>query len=98
MKNNLHFLLNVVLLLVFTNFTYSAFSQGQGQTPIHFKMGGNNSSNTTEQLGLKTNSDLSIITADTTRMEITKEGDVKIRKDVFLEKHLGLSNDKRLLV
>ncbi|HET6243773.1 MAG: hypothetical protein H0V01_15025 [Bacteroidetes bacterium] len=97
MKNNLHFLLNVVLLLLFTNFTYNAFSQGQGQPPIHFKMGGNISSNTTEQLGLKTNSDLSIITADTTRVEITKEGDVKIRKDIFLDKLIGLPNEKRLI-
>ncbi|MDQ3190255.1 MAG: hypothetical protein M3Q58_01535 [Bacteroidota bacterium] len=60
-------------------------------------MGGNNSANTSEQIGLKTDSDLSIITADTSRMEITREGDVKIKKDFYLEKHLGLINERRLI-
>ncbi|HET6245102.1 MAG TPA: hypothetical protein VFF35_11350, partial [Bacteroidia bacterium] len=70
--------------------------QGQGNPGPFFQFGGNNSSNN-ERLGLKSNSNLSLITSDLIRMEITKGGDVKFKEDVFLDKHPGQPNEHRLM-
>ncbi|MDQ3192178.1 MAG: hypothetical protein M3Q58_11355 [Bacteroidota bacterium] len=101
MKIKCNFLPNKFLLLILlTGFGFKVFSQGQGnqgQAPLFYQFGGNTSMNSDERIGLKTNSRLSLITSDTARVDITKEGDMQIKKDVYLEKFIMQQTEKRLI-
>ncbi|MBI4649113.1 MAG: hypothetical protein HY738_21615, partial [Bacteroidia bacterium] len=65
---------------------YSSIALGQGN---NYKLNGNNNGTTTSVLGFKNNADVKVITRDSVRLTVKKDGDVEIEKNLVVKGKLS---------